>query len=231
MSTPAGRSADIPGEEAAPAALPARIASSMSLAFAMRSGLLRGQADLVFDRRGDQYAMDLRGRAIGLEILHLSSRGRIGAHGFEPDRYADQRLSRPARVAEFDRAAGRIRYAGSSTVHELSPGCQDRLTWMLQLSGALEAAPALRQAGSTLAFPVSGARTDLDIWHFSVHGLERVAPDGRAALQALRLTRAPRRPRDTEVEIWLDPVRNYLPVRARLTTMPDSDTLELSLRA
>lgn len=230
-AAPAGSAALAPAEETAPAPLPARIPSSTSLAFSMRSGLLRGQADLVFDRRGDRYAMDLRGRAIGLEILHLSSRGRIGAHGFEPDRYADQRLSRPARVAEFDRAAGRIRYAGSSTAHELSPGCQDRLTWMLQLSGMLEAAPALRLAGSTLAFPVSGARTDLDIWRFSVHGLERVAPDGGAARQALRLTRAPRRPRDTEVEIWLDPARGFLPVRARLTTMPDGDTLELSLRA
>jgi hypothetical protein len=214
-----------------PGVLPARVPPSLRLVFGMRSGLLRGQAELVYQRQDNVYRMDLRGRAIGLDILHLSSRGRIGAHGFEPERYADQRLSRAARVAEFDRASGHIRYAGSETTRTLSPGCQDRLTWMLQLSGVLDAVPALRQPGSELAFLVSGARTDLDVWRFVVHGLEPVTPDSGAALQALRLTRSPRRPRDTEVEIWLDPARGFLPVRARLTTMPDGDTLELSLRA
>ena len=82
-----------------PSVLPARVPPSLRLAFAMRSGMLRGQAELVHERRDGVYSMDLRGRAIGLDILHLSSRGRVGAHGFEPERYADQRLSRAARVA------------------------------------------------------------------------------------------------------------------------------------
>jgi hypothetical protein len=231
MSTPAGRSADMPDDDKPPAVLPARLPPSLRLVFGMRSGLLRGQAELVFEQRAGLYTLDLRGRAIGLEVLHLSSRGRIGTHGFEPERYADQRLSRAARVAEFVRTTGRIRYSSSDVTHDLPPGCQDRLTWMLQLSGVLDADPALRQPGSVLAFPVSGVRTDLDVWRFTVHGLEPVVPDGGARLQALRLTRVPRRARDTEVEIWLDPARGFLPVRARLTTMPDDDTLELSLRA
>ena len=231
QAAPLGPTPDALDGEPPPGVLPARVPPSLRLAYAMRSGMLRGQAELVHERRDGGYSMDLRGRAIGLDILHLSSRGRVGAHGFEPERYADQRLSRAARVAEFDRASGRIRYAGSEATRTLTPGCQDRLTWMLQLSGVLDAVPALRQPGSELAFLVSGARTDLDVWRFVVHGLELVTPDSGAALQALRLTRSPRRPRDTEVEIWLDPARGFLPVRARLTTMPDGDTLELSLRA
>ncbi len=231
QAAPTGSSTDRLEDDSLPGVLPARVPTSLRLAFGMRSGMLRGQAELVFERRDGVYAMDLRGRAIGLDILHLSSRGRIGAHGFEPERYADQRLSRAARVAEFDRATGRIRYAGSDVTRTLPPGCQDRVTWMLQLSGVLDAVPALRQPGSVLALPVSGARTDLDVWRFGVHGLEAITPDSGATLRALRLTRAPRRTQDTEVEIWLDPARGFLPVRARLTTMPDGDTLELSLRA
>ena len=55
--------------------------------------------------------------------------------------------------------------------------------------------------------------------HSLVRPLEILEGWNPARLQALRLTRVPRRARDTEVEIWLDPARGFLPVRARLTTM------------
>jgi hypothetical protein len=227
----AARAASVgaPGIPAGPMAT--RVPGPMRLSFTMRSGLLSGTAELAFEREGDLYTLDLRGRALGMEIMHLSSRGRIGPQGFEPERYIDQRISRPARVADFDRAAGRVRYSGSALTHDLAPGLQDRLSWMLQLSGLMESGHAPRMAGSQLSLPVSGARTDMDIWQFTVHGLEPVVIEGRARAQALRLSRTPQQARDTEVEIWLDPGRGFLPVRARLTTVPDGDTLELSLRA
>ena len=40
----------------------------------------------------------------------------------------------------------------------------------------------------------------------------------------------PRKPYDTHVEVWLDPARHHLPVRAKLTTAPDGSSLELLLR-
>jgi hypothetical protein len=50
-------------------------------------------------------------------------------------------------------------------------------------------------------------------------------------VEALRLTREPRRPYDTQVEVWMDPAQHHLPVRARLTVLPGGETLELSLAA
>ena len=39
--------------------------------------------------------------------------------------------------------------------------------------------------------------------------------------------REPRRPHDTQAEVWLDPTRHHLPVRARIGNPPDGDMLEL----
>jgi hypothetical protein len=46
----------------------------------------------------------------------------------------------------------------------------------------------------------------------------------------LSLRREPRKPYDTQVEVWLDPGRQHLPVRMRLTTLPGGDSTELQLR-
>ena len=46
---------------------------------------------------------------------------------------------------------------------------------------------------------------------------------------ALKLVREARRPRDTQVEIWLDPARAHLPLRARLSQPDGGPPLELQL--
>ena len=46
----------------------------------------------------------------------------------------------------------------------------------------------------------------------------------------VRLVREPRRPYDTRAEVWLDPARSYLPVRARLSHGAGDEGLQLLLR-
>ena len=62
-----------------------------------------------------------------------------------------------------------------------------------------------------------------------MHPRESVAVPAGTVPQALRLTREPRKPYDTQVEVWLDPARQHLPVRARMTVLPGGETLELRL--
>ena len=50
-------------------------------------------------------------------------------------------------------------------------------------------------------------------------------------LGALQLRREPTRPYDTRVEVWLDPARQHLPVRAVFTTLPGGEPLQLELAA
>jgi hypothetical protein len=76
---------------------------------------------------------------------------------------------------------------------------------------------------------VSGARGDADVWAFTTAAAEPIetAP---GTVQAIKLTRAPRRPYDTQVEIWLDPAREHLPVRLRFSNSPGGDALEFVLQ-
>jgi len=197
--------------------------------YALRRGAMSGQAELSLQRPGAGYVLDLKGTVLGLEVLGMSSRGGFGPQGFVPERFVDRRRGKDRLAANFDHAAGRITYSGSSVAQPLLPGAQDRLSWMVQLAAILEAAPARYPAGSRIALSVSGARGDVDVWTFSVQGPQRIVLASGASLEALRLTREPRRPYDTQVETWLDPAQHHLPVRARLTVLPGGETLELAL--
>ncbi|MEI6029195.1 MAG: DUF3108 domain-containing protein [Betaproteobacteria bacterium] len=208
-----------------------RLPPPFRLAYALRRGALSGQAELTLQRLASGYELDLKGTVLGLEVLGLSSRGGVGPQGFMPERFVDRRRGKDRLAANFDHGAGRITYSGSAAAQPLLPGAQDRLSWMVQLAAILEAAPARYPAGSRIALSVSGARGDVDIWTFIVQGRQRVDLPAGAVASALRLTREPRRPYDTQVEVWLDPAQHHLPVRARLTVLPGGETLELSLAA
>jgi hypothetical protein len=74
---------------------------------------------------------------------------------------------------------------------------------------------------------VVGPRGDAEAWHFEVRGSGTLQqPDGTSA-QALHLRREPTCPYDTRVELWLEPQRQHVFVRVRLTTVPDDRPTEL----
>jgi len=208
-----------------------RVPPPFRLTYALRRGALSGQAELTLQRAGSGYELELKGTALGLEVLGLRSQGNVGPHGLMPERFVDRRRGRDRLAANFDHGAGRITYSGSAASQPLRLGAQDRLSWMVQLAAILEAAPARHGAGSRIAVSVSGARADVDTWTFIVQDRQRLSLPGGAVVEALRLTREPRRPYDTQVEVWMDPAQHHLPVRARLTVLPGGETLELSLAA
>ena len=244
QASEAPKSVDVPAQaspvsEAAPAAdddppppvYATRVPPPYRLTYALRRGALSGQAELTLQRAGSGYELELKGTALGLEVLGLRSQGSLGPHGLMPERFVDRRRGRDRLAANFDHGAGRITYSGSAASQPLRLGAQDRLSWMVQLAAILEAAPARHGAGSRIAVSVSGARADVDTWTFIVQDRQRLSLPGGAVVEALRLKREPRRPYDTQVEVWMDPAQHHLPVRARLTVLPGGETLELSLAA
>ncbi len=134
-----------------------------------------------------------------------------------PERYLDRRGRRGAQAANFRRDIGRISYSGPSIEWPLPAGTQDRLSWMLQLAGIVQAAPQRWQAGEEIRLFVSGARGDADVWIFRVEGTETLAELPAGAATALKLLREPSRPYELRAEVWLDPARHHLPVRARFS--------------
>ncbi len=230
--------------EAAPPAQPAAAASDaegappplyatqlpppLTLRYELRRGRLSGSGDLLWRPEGGRYSLRLEGSVMGLSVITQDSSGTLDTHGLAPERFTDQRARRPMVAANFEREAGRIRFSGPS--HELpwQPGVQDRLSWMVQLAAVVQAEPQRLAAGERIVLQVVGARGDASTWAFRSLGRETLTLFA-APVETVRLLREPRHPYDTRVEVWLDPARHHLPVRAAMGS-GDDDRLELRLR-
>ncbi len=204
-------------------ALPAAV----HLRFRTLRGEREGQAELWWLPDAQGYELRLQGDLPGRSGWQRVSRGGFDAAGLAPLRYAEGAHGREARAVNFERQAGRITFSGPAIEHELLPGAQDRLSWIIQLAGIAQAQPAVLAPGGQIELYVAGTRGDAQTWRFDVQGAEWLTPiAGAPAVPTVALRREPVRPYDTRVEIWLDPARSYLPLRLRLSTVPGPDALE-----
>lgn len=226
---PAPAAAAASDAEGAPPPLYAtQLPPPMTLRYELRRGRLSGSGDLHWRPEAGRYSLRLDGSVMGLSVLTQDSSGTLDAHGLAPERFTDQRARRPMVAANFEREAGRIRFSGPS--HELpwQAGVQDRLSWMVQLAAVAQAEPQRLGAGERIVMQVVGARGDASTWAFRSLGAETLTLFS-APLPTVHLLREPRHPYDTRVEVWLDPARHHLPVRAVMGS-GDDDRLELRLR-
>lgn len=205
-----------------------RVPASFTLKYQMERGAFSGTGELQWQNAGDHYAARLQGSIAGLTVLNWNSTGGFDSAGISPVRYTDQRLGKAAQAANFQRAESKITFSGPSVEYPLVPGAQDRLSWMIQLPSILMADPSKAKAGTRVVVYIVGARGDAETWAFQSAGPEDVTiPAG--TVRSVKWLREPRKPFDTRVEVWLDPARQYLPVRARLTAPPSDSPLELRL--
>lgn len=229
-SAAAAAAAAAPASEAeAPVPLYAtRLPPPVTLRYELRRGRLAGSGELLWRPEGGRYSLRLEGSVMGLNVLTQESTGSLEPHGLVPLRFTDQRARRPLVAANFEREAGRIRFSGPSTELPWQAGVQDRLSWMMQLAAVAAAEPQRLAPGERIVMPVVGARGDASTWAFRSLGEESLTMFGEN-LATVHLLREPRHPYDTRVEVWLDPARHHLPVRATLGSS-DEDRLELRLR-
>ena len=206
-----------------------RLPAPATLEFQLQRGALVGSGQLVWQRHADCYALSLDGELQGNAVLGSISRGGIDADGVAPVRLVDRRRARELRAANFQRDVQRITFSGPQLDYPLSPGAQDRLSWMIQLPAIVAADPALSTTDARVTLFVVGTRGDAEVWHFEVRGRETLSLPAGPVAQALHLRREPRRPYDTRIDVWLDPARQHLPVRAVFATVPDGTPTELRL--
>lgn len=225
-------SADEPPPAAAAGELPiypTLAPPAFAFGYDLRRGALTGSAELHWQPQGERYQARLAGVAGGARVLTWESAGAFDGAGLAPVRYTDRRRGGSTQAANFRREAGKVTFSGPAVEHALPAGAQDRLSWMLQLAAIAAADPARVAPGGQVTFLVVGARGDADVWTFVAAGEEALALGDRS-VPTLRLQREPRRPYDTRAEVWLDPARHYLPVRARLSSGAERDELQLVLR-
>lgn len=225
----AAASGVVVGERATVTLYRAKVPAPSTLHYQLRKGGITGEAELRWAPEGGRYELSLQGTVLGLKLLQQASSGTLDAHGLAPQRFSDQRARGPAHTATFQRDKGTIRYSGQTDETRWLVGAQDRLSWMLQLPAVLRAAPQRQAPGQVVEFYVSGARGDADVWAFRFVGMEDVRTQA-GVVPAAKWMREPRKPRDSVVEVWLDPARQLLPVRASLGSSGEAEPLELTLQ-
>ncbi|MFT3663553.1 DUF3108 domain-containing protein [Piscinibacter sp.] len=216
LAAPPMAGASAPAEEAEGAPPPlyaARPPAPITLRYELQRGALSGSGELLWRPDGGRYALRLDGTVMGLSVITQESNGTLAAHGLAPERFTDQRVRRAMVTANFEREAARIRFSGSTHPVPWHAGVQDRLSWMIQLAAIAQAEPRRLAAGQRVVLEVVGARGDASTWVFRSFGSEGLALAGER-VQTVRLLREPRDAHDTRVEVWLDPARQHLPVRA-----------------
>ena len=207
-----------------------RMPPSMTLRYQLTRGALSGSGELHWQLDGARYWLRLDGAVLGVNVLTQISEGAIDAAGVAPLRFTDQRGRRSPQAANFQRDAGKVTFSGPSLELPLVPGAQDRLSWMIQLAAVVDADP-LRwlDASQPITLQVVGARGDAAAWVFhSVGTASLQLPEGH--VQTLHFRRDPRGPYETTVDVWLDPQRHHLPVRALQRSAGEGDAFELRLR-
>jgi len=226
-----------PAEPPAPAGAPplpvyaTRLPGPVQLAYQLQRGERQGHAWLRWQPETGAYRLQLETEWTGQPAQGSSSHGLLDADGVAPVRHAELRKAREVRAANFQREAGRITFSGPSAVHALVPGAQDRLSWLIQLPAIVEADTALARPGQRVVLLVVGTRGDAEPWQFEVEGREALQLPAGPVPDALRLKREPTRPYDSRVEVWLDPARAHLPVRAVFTLLPGGQPLAMELAA
>ncbi|MEO5696132.1 MAG: DUF3108 domain-containing protein [Burkholderiaceae bacterium] len=206
-----------------------RVPPSTTLRYEMERGLLRGTGDLSWQNQGDHYELRFEGRVAGLNAITQVSTGALDAGGVAPQRFTDKRLGRSGSAAEFRRDADHVTVTGLTNPLEAQPSVQDRLSWMVQLGALVAADPQRARPGAKVAMQVVGTRADASLWAFRCVGPEAV-PTAAGRVDAIKYVREPRDPGDTSVQVWLDPRRHHLPVRAVQQSGPDDEPFDLRLK-
>ena len=202
---------------------------AVTLRYDMQRGNLRGHGELQWRPGAERYELKLEGQVAGLTILTQVSQGGFDAAGIAPQRFTDRRIRRPLTAANFQREAGKITFSGPQTEYPLHAGSQDRLSWMIELGAVVAAEPAFGITDAKVVMFISGSHGDAGVWVFRSLGPDAV--DSRSgSVAAIHFKREPRGQYDTTVDVWLDPKRHHLPVRALLRAGPNDDGLDLRLQ-
>jgi hypothetical protein len=193
-----------------PDALPQRL----TIAYALVSSLVEGEAEYTWTRDGDRYEIAGNAQANGFFTLFLEgsitqeSRGRVTPEGLRPERFVERRGDRGEEGLDFDWAARTVRFrrGDSERAAPLTDSTVDWLTMIFQLAHAPQAP---REGQALRVF----TQRRLYEYRLRMVGTEEIeVPIGR--VRAVHLRHDGARPAES-VDVWLGIDQHYLPVKLR----------------
>lgn len=189
------------------AAPPARVEIAYEV---LHNGDAIADVTQVLEHDGVNYRLTERGKGRGIYALageaQRSSRGTIAADGLRPLEFEDVRGRREPARASFDWAKKMLtlQFRNGPQSRPLPAHAQDRLSFLFAF--------AFRAPGKQpTEFNVVDGKGVVE-YVFENAGRERIRiPAGE--FDALRLVKRKDSPADRGSEIWVDPLRSYLPLR------------------
>jgi hypothetical protein len=179
--------------------------------------------DYLFESDGAHYRLRTEGRATGVMamlyggLLTQDSRGRVGPEGFLPERYAERRGERPARVVSFDRTTG-LAEADDGSTQPLQAGVQDQLSAIWQLALIARMTPSQLAVGHELHWPIARGRRVHSMRIVSL-GEETLQPSHSAPLRTLHLALTSATASDDgRLDVWLATEDAMQPIRMKIAS-------------
>ena len=171
------------------------------------------RAEMLWLQDGSTYEARLEVSAFLIGARTRTSTGRLTADGLLPTRFADKFRTEVA--AHFERDKDKVSFSANTPDLPLLPGMQDQLSVFVQLGAMLAGEPAKYPSGTNISFETIGPRSG-ETWVITVDGEEKLDLPG-GEINAIKLSRKPRREFDQTAELWLAPALGYLPVRIKIT--------------
>jgi hypothetical protein len=195
---------------AAPASAPpplpvyrVRLAPPARLHYEMKRGMLSGNGDLVWKPGDERYELRLEANVAGLPVLTEVSTGLVGRRARAAALHRPALARAPWRPPTSSATRARSRTPARRWNTRFLRARQDRLSWMLQLGGVLNAEPQHAAPGGERRVLRHGRARRCRHLDISLCGPgQRGVPGG--VIRAVKFTRAPRQTYDRLVEIWLD---------------------------
>lgn len=174
------------------------------------SGTIRWQTD------GNSYRVSGEAGVLFFTVLNFSSEGLLDADGIAPVLYTEKRFRKAATNTHFQRERNSISFSASTASYPRHGGEQDRASVIWQLAGIGRGDSARFAPGAEIDLFVAGVR-DAETWRIRVIGQESIALPAGATV-AWHVLRVPRAGSfEQQLDIWLDPQREWYPVRLRYT--------------
>lgn len=171
---------------------------------------LSGDGEVVFQRKGDAYAMTSSLQALGIFEAHQRSAGGVGKAGLVPRSFSQSTSRRPTYTVHFDWAGQSVMYSRSGKVLSTRPQMQDRLSMVMQLAWRQRKQPQ----APAITLPIAGLNDDSDYLFTAIGGETVTVPADR--FETVKYERRKDDGDDT-LEVWLAPSLCSLPVRLRFT--------------
>ncbi|GAB3461825.1 hypothetical protein GCM10027321_22790 [Massilia terrae] len=177
-----------------------------------------GDADFIWKLGVGSYRMQfnvgIRLLFAHVNLLELTSEGKLVDSGFAPVLMTEKRRGRSMTATHFNRPESTITFSASQNKYALVAGAQDKASVPLQLAAIARADPGQLKGGLDI---LVGEDRDATVYHFMLVGEEDIDTK-LGKLHVWHLSRPPKPGSyNSRLDIWLAPERGWYPVRIRNT--------------